>query len=350
MKVKLKNVLPNPFRDMDNYPIHPQKVELLKKSIESTEFWENVVARDAGKGKIELAYGHHRLVALRELYGPNHEFNWIIKKFDDEEMLKSMADENAQEWGHVSDVERETVRAVVNAYADDRIGLQMPEGTGSAAKMRYAPSFCFGNGSTTVVERPYTADTIVSFLNGTMSINTVKYTLRALCLIEQGHIKEKQLYGLSSSQCRTVVDEVSRSLKDAEVIRKEATRKAMKEAPAKAKAITDHAEEKAKQVVGTTAKKVSGAVKEGRNAAQVAAREARAEVRPKGAEMPEINDAATRVCSQLHRLLDPDYTPGSKLEELIKFKSHLSGVSKQNLIVALEEVIDYAEGYIARLK
>ena len=27
MKVKLKNVLPNPFRDMDNYPIHPQKVK-----------------------------------------------------------------------------------------------------------------------------------------------------------------------------------------------------------------------------------------------------------------------------------------------------------------------------------
>ena len=120
MKVKLKNVLPNPFRDMNNYPIHPQKIELLKKSIESTEFWENVVARDAGNGQIELAYGHHRITALRDLYGPETEFNWIVRDLDDEEMLKIMADENAQEWGHVSDVERETVEGLLSCKAADR--------------------------------------------------------------------------------------------------------------------------------------------------------------------------------------------------------------------------------------
>jgi hypothetical protein len=95
---------------------------------------------------------------------------------------------------------------------------------------------------------------------------------------------------------------------------------------------------------------VAGTAKQGEAKAKEAAREARVSVRPKDAELPEINKASERVTGQLHRLLDPDYDPGKKLEELIKFKAHLSGVSKQNLVVALEEVIDYAEGYIARLK
>jgi len=355
MKVKLKNVMPNPFRDMESYPIHPQKIELLKKSIESTEFWENVVARDAGNGKIELAYGHHRLTALREIYGPNTEFNWIVRDLDDEEMLKIMADENAQEWGHVSDVERETVRAVVKAYSEDKIGLHKPEGR--IDQHRRAPSFCFPKESKLagklLASHPYTADTIVSFLHGTMSIDTVKYTLRALCLIEQGYLKESQLKGLSSSQARTVVNETARTIKQAEAVKKEAEKQAKKEtAPAKQKHITQQAEETAKALVSQTASAVSKSLQKGGGAAEAksAGLGARVKVMPKQKEMPEINKAASSLAAKLERLLDPDYKPGSELEELIKYKKYLEPSAKNDLNAALTTVVDWAEGYITRLK
>jgi ParB-like chromosome segregation protein Spo0J len=181
MKAQLKNVMPNPFRDMDKYPIHPQKVEALKKSIEDTDFWDNIVARKSPthKGKIEIAYGHHRLVTLKELYAGTEEFNFIVRDLDDEEMLKIMAHENLDEWGHVSDIERETVRAVVYAFAADKIALAKPQGKTPESALRYAPSFCFGcsDGS---AQHPYTADTIRDFLAGTMSSKTVQKTfLRA---------------------------------------------------------------------------------------------------------------------------------------------------------------------------
>ncbi len=45
MKFQLKDVQSNPFRHTEKYPILREKVEELKESIESTEFWNNIVAR-----------------------------------------------------------------------------------------------------------------------------------------------------------------------------------------------------------------------------------------------------------------------------------------------------------------
>jgi len=39
MRITVKNLLPNPFRHLDRYPIRQDKVEALKASIASTEFW-----------------------------------------------------------------------------------------------------------------------------------------------------------------------------------------------------------------------------------------------------------------------------------------------------------------------
>ncbi len=66
-KFQLKDVIPNPFRCIERYEIDPRKVAAIKESIESTEFWENIVGRERN-GKLEIAYGHHRLAALKEMY------------------------------------------------------------------------------------------------------------------------------------------------------------------------------------------------------------------------------------------------------------------------------------------
>ena len=44
MKVRIKDLVSNPFRDIKNYPIDLKKVESLAKSITETGFWDNILA------------------------------------------------------------------------------------------------------------------------------------------------------------------------------------------------------------------------------------------------------------------------------------------------------------------
>jgi len=360
MKVKLKDVYPNPFRNMERYPIHKQKILQLKNSIQSTDFWDNIVARKREGGGIEIAYGHHRLAALNELYSGAKEFNWIVRDLDDDEMLKIMAHENLDEWGHDSAIERETIRAVVEAYGRGQIMLGKPSKDVPKAALRYAPSFCqekhmvAGRPANLAQRRenPYTADTINNFLGGTMSARTIQYTLQALCLVERGHLKETQLAGLSSSECRTVVEETERSLKQAEMLKKDAERRAMTAAtPVLAKKLKQEGAQKAKAIVTKTATGVAKAIQsgQGQQAARQAATAARVSVQPKDQELPDISRAATQLAGRIHRLLDPDHDIGAKLEELVKYRQHLSPSALNDLTVALQAVEEYAAGYRARL-
>jgi len=109
MRIKVNDILPNPFRRIDKYPIERSKVEILKSSIEQTGFWDNVVARPHPKlkGKYQLAYGHHRLVAIQEL--SITEIDIPIRNLDDATMLQMMANENFQQWKMSIAVLNETV-------------------------------------------------------------------------------------------------------------------------------------------------------------------------------------------------------------------------------------------------
>lgn len=109
MKVKVKDLKPNPYRDLPHYPIDRKRVEILKNSIDSTGFWDNILARKKD-GEIEIAYGHHRLIALKESLGPNHEIDIPVKPLADEDMLKIMANENETMFEHDPRVVIETVK------------------------------------------------------------------------------------------------------------------------------------------------------------------------------------------------------------------------------------------------
>ena len=109
---RLADIRPNRFRNIDRYPINREKVEKLKDSIGRTDFWDNLVARIGADGQPEIGYGHHRMVALREMFPPDHEISLIVRDLDDAAMLHVMADENMQEWASSGAVIVETVRAV----------------------------------------------------------------------------------------------------------------------------------------------------------------------------------------------------------------------------------------------
>lgn len=111
MKVKVKDLKPNPYRDMANYPINQDKLQTLKKSIEQTGFWDNILARQVD-GQIQIAYGHHRLQALKEVFSGDYQVEVPIKDLSDELMLKIMANENMEEWQSSVAIVDETIRAV----------------------------------------------------------------------------------------------------------------------------------------------------------------------------------------------------------------------------------------------
>src|SRR5205085_8309072 len=129
----------------------------LRESMRTTDFWDNIVAR-ARNGKAEIAYGHHRLAALKEEYGPNHKVNLIVRDLDDEHMIQIMARENMEEWGTSASVEQETIRAVVEAFAEGLIELPPVSKDIQKSNIRYAPSFTPGEVDVVVArrQRPYT--------------------------------------------------------------------------------------------------------------------------------------------------------------------------------------------------
>jgi ParB-like chromosome segregation protein Spo0J len=109
MRVKVKNLMPNPFRHLESYPISQEKVADLVRKIKKTGFWDNVLARKKGD-KFEIAYGHHRLEALKK--SGTTEVDIPVKDLDDATMLRIMADENDDLYNMTPAVLSETVKQV----------------------------------------------------------------------------------------------------------------------------------------------------------------------------------------------------------------------------------------------
>lgn len=108
MHVAVSLIDTNPYRHIDKYPINREKVEALKNSISQTGFWDNILLREHGD-RYQLAYGHHRLVAIKEL--GLALIDVPVRELDDATMLRIMANENMDEWRSSPAVINETVFA-----------------------------------------------------------------------------------------------------------------------------------------------------------------------------------------------------------------------------------------------
>lgn len=155
--VKLKDLHPNPFRHIESYPIRPEKVEELVRSIKTNKWWNNIHARPREKGGFELAYGHHRLAALRKVYKADDEVQIMVAPLTDEQMLRYMAAENVAEAGGDALTEMHTVGAVIEAHEAGIITLDPPPSKSRTAYIRHAAV----NGE----DRPYTIASVAAFLS-----------------------------------------------------------------------------------------------------------------------------------------------------------------------------------------
>lgn len=203
MKINLKNIDPNPFRDTVRNPLKPAKIERLVASIKRLDFWDNCVIRKKPgiPGRYELAYGHHRLEAAR-LAGLS-EADFILKSLDDAAMLQIMAEENNEDYKNDVLAVLEAVRGVVTALADGRIPAFVMAKDVNKQFLRYAPSFAPGGSPAGAdPERPYTVDSVARFLGAgyveknkdkEVATDKVVAALNALYLISIGKLSEKEI-------------------------------------------------------------------------------------------------------------------------------------------------------------
>lgn len=196
MKLKLKDILPNPYRDLKANPLIEEKIVSLMDSINQTGFWDNVVVRKNAQGKYELAYGHHRLAAA--IRAGLTEADFIVKELDDALMIQIMDNENRETYGSTPASLIESVKAVVQALAKGTIPPFKIDPKINKQHLRYAPSFVPGVSSTDSVEHAYTTLTIATFLGrtragGKIVDESITAALNALYLKEVGRFSDSLL-------------------------------------------------------------------------------------------------------------------------------------------------------------
>jgi hypothetical protein len=100
-EIRLLDLEPNPFRDLQAFGLDAARVKRLEASITETGFWANMQARPhpTKRGKYQIPNGHHRVAAAIAVLGANHRQSVEVIECGDLEMLQRMAAENAEEFG-----------------------------------------------------------------------------------------------------------------------------------------------------------------------------------------------------------------------------------------------------------
>jgi hypothetical protein len=200
--VPIADLKPNPYRRLDEYEIIREKVDKLKQSIESTGFWGTIVGRPKGRF-LEIAFGHHRLVALREMKAKTVDL--IVKDLTNEQMLKMMANENLEEWGHSALVEIETIEATLEAAGKKEITLPpIPAHTNP----NYIKRLPQDNGAVV-----YTMFSIAEFLGWTRENNrsrkqpdlACEMAFKAIDAMKNGWLQRAELKGLKRTEAWLLV-------------------------------------------------------------------------------------------------------------------------------------------------
>ena len=172
MKFSISKIRPNPFRDLEFNGFDEDTISGLMASIQDTGYWSNITGRPHTDG-VEIAYGHHRIEAIRRLHGEEFELEIALAELDDRTMLKMMIAENINQRGNAAANEFETARALVHAIADGRIELPIPEDT-KTEDIRYAPSFCAPKSGDLASGPAYTFEVLADFFGWDNGVSPAK--------------------------------------------------------------------------------------------------------------------------------------------------------------------------------
>lgn len=342
MKIAVKDLHPNPFRDLKQFPINNNKVKILEQSIDKTGFWDNVLVRKASNGSsgYEIAYGHHRLRALKNT--DIKEVNLPVRDISDADMIRIMAHENMEEWSFSATAQQETIRTVVKAYADGIIELSPPGKSATQKGLHYAPSFQPGvYVPSTSTARPYTVETIAEFLGKAWPATKVGAILSGLTVIEQGLLDEEDMTGLTTYQVKAVVGEVRRAERET------GDPKLAKSVGHRLAAGMHHSTD---GTPGLGRKPKDGrALVSVHNAPYHTNEMIRGHVRKnKPRKMPPLEKFVEQLSTYLLDI--PTVRTKEKLDAVIQYKTELRAQDRRLLIGALQGVIKRTQKYVDRLE
>ena len=338
MKIAVRDLLPNPFRHLERYPINQEKVDALVRSIKDTSFWDNLLARRAETdGKYEISYGHHRLIALKK--AGVDEVDIPVRKLDDTAMAKIMANENMEEWGSSALIEQETIRAIVEGFAEGRI--ELPKVTASAkGPFRHAPSFVPDGGriESQRGESIYTAGTLHKFLGWGES--KMEAILNALAVIEKGYANEADFVGLTTRQAEAVAIQARRV--ERETKNPTLARSITKKLANGMRSATGH------PGIGSPPKgfRQEVTVHTARRRANEMMGSAHKAAQPK--KVPPLEKFVEHLVAVLGDL--PSDRTKEKLDAVVKFQDHMHGQDRKSLLSALRGAAKRFTAYADKLE
>jgi hypothetical protein len=242
--VRLGSILPNPHRDLDDWPTVKDKVEEIKASMDSTGFWDGymIVRPGAKRGTYEQVFGHHRLVAARELWGDDHKVTVTVSELDDAEMYRRMVAENSETYGMLFYYAvMQPIARLVQLYGEGRVELNKPDVGGKHVKksfVRYAPRY---QPDTAPNDKPYTTESIGQYLGWVeagQAARKVRIAMDALELVERKVLSRKDFLNKTQGQAKALVD-LTRARMKAEQAEIDATVSVREEALERAEAEGD---------------------------------------------------------------------------------------------------------------
>lgn len=241
--VQVGKLLPNPYRNYSEYPLDKDRVEQLRRHYEKTGFWGNIVARETSEG-YEIAYGHHRLKALQEHYGPRQRVEIIIQDLTNEQMVQMMAQENMEEFRTHAITEAETIEVTIKAAQNGEIMLPKRQQVAQAKNRKKADL---------EPDQPFSIRQIAEFLNwvkkqgtGVQPNECCRVGFMVYEAIRDGLVTRKQLLGLKRQTARAVVEEALKLRREHEKLAK-AKREAAEKAKQEAEEIEDGRKRRAVQ-------------------------------------------------------------------------------------------------------
>jgi flagellar biosynthesis GTPase FlhF len=179
MRLELKKIEDNPFRDFAVDPIDPAVVNDLKRSIKGNPagFWPGVLCRKSEHNGIELVFGHHRIRAAIAAGIREVDFIPVISGISDAQMIRMYADENATQRGNSGTAIAGSVASAVRFLAKAIMtGEDIPGFHGISQRALECVS---GNLASS---KGLGAEIIVTFLEGipSVTINSVQQQLANL--------------------------------------------------------------------------------------------------------------------------------------------------------------------------
>lgn len=110
VRVRLGDIAPNPKRSLTKNPYREDSINQLVSQIKQNGLNLKFLCRRKD-GRLELAFGHHRLEAAKRLWGEDHELEVSVGDLTDAEMIQQMAGDNDPAYNCTMQVMDDMVRA-----------------------------------------------------------------------------------------------------------------------------------------------------------------------------------------------------------------------------------------------